>query len=97
MTRIAPRFGFGPRPTQTVYEYATALGDVLPDVRPELQTVARAKVEVDLWPARCSATTGWQASGRQRRLRVALLRLAFRRKRPAAPPLTAGPAAYGAP
>ena len=42
----SPRdFGFGPRPTQTVYEYAGALGDVLPDARPELQTVARAKVE----------------------------------------------------
>ena len=45
VTRIASRFGFGPRPAQTVYEYATSLGEVLPDVRPELQTVARAKVE----------------------------------------------------
>ena len=27
MSRAAGRFGFGPRPTQTVYEYATALGD----------------------------------------------------------------------
>jgi hypothetical protein len=45
VTRTASRLGFGPRPTQTVYEYAGALGDVLPDVRPELETVARAKVE----------------------------------------------------
>ena len=46
VTQIASRLGFGPRPQQTVYEYAGTLGDVLPDVRPELETVARAKVEV---------------------------------------------------
>src|SRR6185369_10588659 len=27
VTRLATRFGFGPRPTQTVYEYAGSLGD----------------------------------------------------------------------
>ena len=80
VTRLASRFGFGPRPAQTVYEYATALGDVLPDVRPELQTVARAKVESTyareiLGDARIASL---QAA--QRRLRVSLLRLAFRRK-----------------
>ena len=45
VTRLASRFGFGPRPTQTVYEYAGTLGEVLPTARPELETVARAKVE----------------------------------------------------
>jgi transglutaminase-like putative cysteine protease len=80
VTRLAARFGFGPRPAQTVYEYATVLGDVLPDVRPELQTVARAKVESTyareiLGDARISALRA-----AQRRLRVSLLRLAFRRK-----------------
>ncbi len=80
VTRLASRFGFGPRPAQTVYEYATALGDVLPDVRPELQTVARAKVESTyareiLGDARIA---GLRTA--QRRLRVSLLRLAFRRK-----------------
>src|SRR4029079_15249655 len=43
---LARRIGFGPRPTQTAYEYAAALGDILPSVRPELQRVATAKVEV---------------------------------------------------
>ena len=64
----------------TVYEYATALGDVLPDVRPELQTVARAKVESVY--AREILGDARMASLRaaQRRLRVSLLRLAFRRK-----------------
>ena len=80
VTRIASRFGFGPRPAQTVYEYATSLGDVLPDVRPELQTVARAKVESTyareiLGDARMASLRSAQS-----RLRVSLLRLAFRRK-----------------
>jgi hypothetical protein len=79
VTGLARRFGFGPRPTQTAFEYATALGDVLPNVRPELQTVAAAKVEVaygrrTLGEDRLAALTA-----SYRRLRVALLRLAFRR------------------
>jgi transglutaminase-like putative cysteine protease len=78
--RLAARFGFGPRPTQTTYEYATALGDVLPGIRPELQTVATAKVEV---------AYGGRVLGEERirairesyaRLRVGLLRLLFRRR-----------------
>jgi hypothetical protein len=80
VTRLAGRFGFGPRPTQTVYEYAASLGEVLPFARPELQTVARAKVEVayarrDLEPEAVRALR--DAVGR---LRIALIRLAFRRR-----------------
>ena len=30
MSKAATRFGFGPKPTQTVYEYATALGELVP-------------------------------------------------------------------
>lgn len=44
--RLAQRFGLGPRPSQTVYEFAGALGDAVPDARVELTTIARAKVEV---------------------------------------------------
>jgi hypothetical protein len=78
--RLAARFGFGPRPTQTAYEYATALGEVLPGIRPELQTVATAKVEV---------AYGGRVLGDDRirairesyvKLRVGLLRLLFRRR-----------------
>ena len=78
--RIASRLGFGPRPSQTVYEYAGTLGDLLPIARPELETVAQAKVE---------AVYGRRVLGEerlvslrvaQRQLRVTLLRLAFRRK-----------------
>ena len=43
VARLAARLGFGPRPTQTVYEYAGALAEVLPEARPELETVARGQ------------------------------------------------------
>ena len=80
VTRIASRLGFGPRPTQTVYEYAGTLGDVLPDVRPELETVARAKVESVYAREILGAERVEGLRAAQRRLRVALLRLVFRRK-----------------
>src|SRR5207344_2219932 len=45
VTRLASRFGYGPRPTQTVYEFSGSLGEVLPIARPQLEMVAHAKVE----------------------------------------------------
>ena len=80
VARLAARFGFGPRPTQTAYEYAASLGDVLPTIRPELQTVAAAKVEV-AYGRRTLGDERIQALRESyRRLRVALLRLLFRRR-----------------
>ena len=76
--RLARRFGLGPRPAQTVYEYAGMLGEAMPTVRPELAMVANAKVEV---------AYGRRALGEERlramraasvRLRVQLLRMAVR-------------------
>jgi hypothetical protein len=80
VTQIASRLGFGPRPNQTVYEYAGTLGDVLPDVRPELHTVAHAKVESIYAREVLGAERLQRVREAQRRLRVSLLRLAFRRK-----------------
>ncbi|HET7031262.1 MAG TPA: transglutaminaseTgpA domain-containing protein [Candidatus Limnocylindrales bacterium] len=77
---IARRFGFGPRPTQTAFEYATALGEVLPGSRPELQTVASAKVEVAYGRRTLEDDRMRSLRDSYRRLRVALLRLAFRRR-----------------
>ena len=77
---LARRFGFGPRPTETAYEYATALGDILPAVRPELQTVASAKVEVAYGRRELGDDRMRALRDSYRRLRVALLRLAFRRR-----------------
>ncbi len=81
VTRLAARFGFARRPTETVYEYADSLAELLPAARPELGTVARAKVEVsyghrDLPPERIRALRA-----AQQRLRVAMLGLVFRRGR----------------
>jgi len=81
VARLAARFGFGPRPTQTAYEYAAALGDVLPNVRPELQTVAAAKVEVAYGAKALGEDRIRALRESYRRLRVSLLRLVFRRRR----------------
>ncbi|HEY8987456.1 MAG TPA: transglutaminase domain-containing protein, partial [Candidatus Limnocylindrales bacterium] len=77
---LARRFGFGPRPTQTAYEYANALGDILPAVRPELQTVATAKVEVAYGRRELGDDRLRTLLDSYRRLRVQLLRLALRRR-----------------
>jgi len=79
IARTASRFGFGPRPQQTVYEYAGTLGEVLPAHRPELQAVARAKVEVAYGRHELGDDTLRTLRDAQRRLRVGLLRLALRR------------------
>lgn len=81
VTRLASRFGFGPRPNQTVYEYAGSLADILPSARPELETVARAKVEVAYGGRRLGGDALSGLREAQRRLRMSLLRLAIRRTR----------------
>jgi transglutaminase-like putative cysteine protease len=80
VSRLAARFGFAPRPTETVYEYAGALGDVLPTAKPELETVARAKVETAYGRQILGEDRLVALRSAQRRLRLTLLRLAFRRK-----------------
>lgn len=81
VTRLASRFGFGPRPNQTVYEYAGTLAEILPSARPELETVARAKVEVAYGGRHLGADRINSLREAQRRLRMSLLRLALRRDR----------------
>jgi uncharacterized protein DUF4129 len=72
--------GFGPRPNQTVYEYAGALADELPMVRPELEAVAQAKVEV-AYGGRTLADDRLDALRvAHRRLRLQLFRLVPRRR-----------------
>jgi transglutaminase-like putative cysteine protease len=81
VARLASRLGFGPRPTQTVYEYAGVLADELPMVRPELETVARAKVEVAYGGRSLPDERLAALRHAHRRLRVQLLRLVTRRRR----------------
>ncbi len=80
VSQSASRFGFAPRPTQTVYEYAASLGELVPVARPDITTVADAKVEttyarVELTPEREHAV-----AAAMRRLRLSLVRLIFRRR-----------------
>jgi len=80
VTRLAARFGFGPRPNQTVYEYSGALGEVLPIARPELELVAAAKVESTYARALLGDERIRALRAAERKLRLDLLRLAFRRR-----------------
>ena len=79
LTGLAGRLGFGPRPTQTVYEYAGVLSEILPQSRPEIQTVAQAKVEVAYGRRMLGDERMAGLREAQRRLRMGLLRLLFRR------------------
>jgi transglutaminase-like putative cysteine protease len=81
VARWAARVGFGPRPNETVYEYTGALAQVIPTVRPELTLVANAKVEVAYGRAEIGSDRLQGLREAQRRLRVRILRLAFRRRR----------------
>jgi transglutaminase-like putative cysteine protease len=79
LARLATRFGLGPRPSQTVYEYAGALGDAVPDARVELTTIARAKVEVAYGKRDLGSDRLRRIAQAYHRLRFALLRVVLRR------------------
>jgi transglutaminase-like putative cysteine protease len=81
LTRMASRMGFGPRPNQTIYEYAGALADVVPEARPALDTVARAKVESVYGRSVLGSERLLALREAERRLRVSLLRLILRRRK----------------
>jgi len=78
---FATRLGYGQLPTQTAYEYAGALGELVPAARDELQLVARAKVEVTYGRRTMAGDRLVALHAAYRRLRVRLLRLVFRRQR----------------
>jgi transglutaminase-like putative cysteine protease len=85
LARLAGRFGLGPRPSQTVYEYAGALGDAVPTARVEVTTLARAKVEVAYGKRDLGGDQLRRIAEAYHRLRIALigvvLRRSFRRPR----------------
>jgi hypothetical protein len=81
MAGSASRLGFSQRPTQTVYEYAAALGDLVPAAREDLGVVATAKVETTYAAAHLGGERLATVRAATRRLRVSLLRLVFRRGR----------------
>jgi len=81
VSKAASRFGFAPRPTQTVYEYATSLGDLVPIARPDISTIADAKVETTYARAELTPEREHAVVLAMRRLRVSLVRLLFTRGR----------------
>jgi hypothetical protein len=81
LSRTASRFGFAPRPTQTVYEYAASLGELVPVAEDDLRTVADAKVETAYARVRLGGARLDAVRDATRRLRISLLRLALRRPR----------------
>lgn len=78
--RLAGRFGFGPRPQQTVYEYAGALGDLVPGAKVEVGTVARAKVEVAYGRRELGEDRMRTVGDAYRRLRLAVVRAGLARR-----------------
>jgi hypothetical protein len=80
VARLAGRFGYGPRPTQTAYEYAAVLGEIVPAVREELALVARVKVEATYGRRQPGPDAMAALRAAYGRLRVRLLTLAFRRR-----------------
>ncbi len=76
---MAGRLGHPRRPTQTVYEYLGTLSDAVPAARPELQLVGRSTVETTYGRRRLPPDRLAALGEAQRRLRLALLRLVFRR------------------
>ena len=79
MSRAASRLGFAPRATQTIYEYAATLGDLVPVAKADLRTIADAKVETSYARVRLGGERLRAVRDATRRLRVSLLRLVLRR------------------
>jgi len=79
LASLAARLGLGPRPSQTVYEYAGVLGDEVPAVRVEVTTLARAKVEVAYGNRDLGVDRLQRIAEAYQRLRLALIGLIVRR------------------
>ena len=79
LARLAARLGLGPRPSQTVYEYAGVLGDEVPAVRVEVTTLARAKVEVAYGKRDLGVDRMRRIAEAYHRLQLALIGLILRR------------------
>ena len=79
VAKMATRFGYGPQPSQTAYEYANSLALVVPSVRDELRVVATAKVESVYAKREPSEELKLRLLIAYRRVRTSLIRLFVRR------------------
>jgi hypothetical protein len=81
IARLAARLGYGPRPAQTVYEFASGLGQLVPVAQDDLKLIATAKVEAT-YGRREPADSMLRSLGiAYRRVRLGLFRLIMRRPR----------------
>ncbi len=80
MTRLAARLGYATNPSQTAYEYAGALGEVLPGIKTELYVVAHAKVELTYARRMPTGSTAEALRNAYRKVRLGLFRLVLRRR-----------------
>jgi hypothetical protein len=78
VVKLASRLGYRPRPTQTVYEYTGMLAEVVPKARDPLGVVATAAVEATYGRRQLGTARLVSLSAAHRRVRQALLRLAFK-------------------
>ena len=81
ISRMASRLGYGPRPYQTVYEFAAGLGELVPVARADLQLIATAKVEAAYGQRRPIDSMRRGIATAYRRVQIGLLRLVIRRPR----------------
>jgi hypothetical protein len=79
ITRLASRLGYAPRPSQTTYEYAARLADLVPVARPDLELLATAKVEAVYGRREAGSMLLIRIAAAYRHARTGLLRLLFRR------------------
>jgi transglutaminase-like putative cysteine protease len=75
---LASRLGYRPKPTQTVYEYAGMLADVVPSARDSLGVVAMATVEVQYGKRQIGVERLTALGEAHRIIRSALLKLVLR-------------------
>jgi transglutaminase-like putative cysteine protease len=78
---LATRLGYGPHPSQTEYEYAGTLAEVVPTVRQDLYVVTDAQVETAYGGRRLGDGRRGALREAYARIRTALLRLALRLRR----------------
>jgi transglutaminase-like putative cysteine protease len=79
ITRLASRLGYAPRPSQTTYEYAARLAELVPVARPDLELLATAKVETVYGRRQPGSILLTRIALAYRHARTGLLRLLFRR------------------
>jgi transglutaminase-like putative cysteine protease len=79
VTKLATRLGYGPRPSQTAYEFAAGLGELVPVAQSDLALIATAKVEATYGRKNPEDKMRKSLGMAYRRVRLGLLRLMVRR------------------